>query len=193
MISDQLLRDSTAEELRSAEATRDGFLAMQAAAVDDYTREVAMCKSSEYQQAQRLLARREQQAIDDAKLADDVVKAYADKMVFAPIADPEIGGESNADCSFPPPTADGEQGPRPLCKETFCCGAAQKFLKDGTKLTVETCQLQFGTQTYTYYPPLAEGALVEPEPETWRWQCISGAQKLVAAATAALAASYMMA
>lgn len=58
MISDQLLRDSTALELSNAEGRRDGLLAMQAQAVDDYTREVAMCKSSEYQQAQRLLARR---------------------------------------------------------------------------------------------------------------------------------------
>lgn len=119
--------------------------------------------------------------------------AYDLVTVFAPAGDAEVGSESNADCSFPEPSADGEQLPRPLCKETFCCGAAQKFLKDGTKLTVETCQLEFETSTYTYYPPLAEGALSAPQPETWRWQCISGAQKLVAAATAALAASYMMA
>jgi len=79
------------------------------------------------------------------------------------------------------------------CKDGFCCGAAQKFLKDGTKLALETCQKSMGVHTYTYYPPLPEGAAVEPATETWRFQCISGAQKLAAAATAALAASYMMA
>jgi len=65
-------------------------------------------------------------------------------------------------------------------------------LKDGTKLSIETCQ-EVGTTTYTYFPPLPEGAVVEPTTETWRFQCISAAQKLAAAATAALAAGYMMA
>lgn len=104
-------------------------------------------------------------------------------------------------CAFPAPDADGTQQPRAgnldgvNCggDDTLCCGAAQKFLKDGTKLSIETCQVKATTHTYQYYPPLPLGATVEPEPETWRWQCISGAQKLVAAATATLAASYMMA
>jgi hypothetical protein len=65
-------------------------------------------------------------------------------------------------------------------------------LRDGTKLAIETCQ-PLATHTYLYFPPLPAGAAVEPTPETWRFQCIAGAQKLVAAATAALAASYMMA
>jgi hypothetical protein len=65
-------------------------------------------------------------------------------------------------------------------------------LKDGTKLSIETCQLADAT-TYTYYPALPENAVVAPTPETWRFQCISAAQKLAAAATAALAAGYMMA
>jgi len=65
-------------------------------------------------------------------------------------------------------------------------------LKNGTKLTIETCQLAIAG-TYTYYPPLEDNDVEQPIPETWRFQCISGAQKLVAAATAALAASYMMA
>jgi hypothetical protein len=85
---------------------------------------------------------------------------------------------------------------RPTCKEDkaapLCCGAAQRFLKDGTKLTVETCQLATAT-TYTYYPVMATGAAKAPTPETWRFQCISAAHKLAAAATAALAAGYMMA
>jgi len=103
------------------------------------------------------------------------------------------GGETNTLCGFPPKAKDAAQEPRPACKEGFCCGAAQKFLKDGTKLAIETCQRAEGVHTYTWFPPLPEGAVVEPTPETWRFQCISGAQKLIATATAALAASYMMA
>jgi len=65
-------------------------------------------------------------------------------------------------------------------------------LKDGTKLVVETCQLATAT-TYTYYPVMEKTDTVAPTAETWRFQCISAAQKLAAAATAALAAGYMMA
>jgi len=85
---------------------------------------------------------------------------------------------------------------RPTCKEDkaapLCCGAAQRFLKDGTKMVVETCQLKTAN-TYTYYPIMAATANVAPTAETWRFQCISAAHKLAAAATAALAAGYMMA
>jgi hypothetical protein len=103
------------------------------------------------------------------------------------------GGEAGSDCAFPTPGADGVQGARPKCKEGYCCGAAQKFMRDGTKLAVETCQKNADVHTYTYYPPLPPNAQVEPTPETWRFQCISGAKQLVATATAALAATYMMA
>jgi hypothetical protein len=65
-------------------------------------------------------------------------------------------------------------------------------LKDGTKLTIETCQKKEAT-TFTYYPALPTGALVQPTAETWRFSCISAARKLAAAATAALATGYMMA
>ena len=103
------------------------------------------------------------------------------------------GGAANTPCAFPAKVADQAQEARPICTEGLCCGAAQKFLKDGTKLSIETCQEALKTHTYQYYPPIAADATVAPTPETWRFQCISGAQKLVAAASAALAASYMMA
>jgi len=117
----------------------------------------------------------------------DVLETYEKKSAFA------TGGETNTLCAFPPKAKDAAQEPRPLCSEGYCCGAAQKFLKDGTKLAIETCQKAEGVHTYTFWPPLPEGAVVEPTPETWRFQCISGAQKLIAATTALLAASYMMA
>jgi len=65
-------------------------------------------------------------------------------------------------------------------------------MRDGTKLSIETCQLQT-TAVYTYYPELLATDLVAPTPEKWRFQCISAAHQLAAAATAALAAGYMMA
>jgi len=120
-----------------------------------------------------------------------VKTAYTAKSQFA------TEGAVGALCAIPQPAADGTQAARPTCAEgepgqPLCCGAAQRFLKDGTKLSIETCQLASAT-TYTYYPALPDGALVAPTPETWRFQCISAAQKLAAAATAALAAGYMMA
>ena len=97
--------------------------------------------------------------------------------------------EAGSNCAIP---TTGDVKTRPVCKEGLCCGAAQRLLRDGTKLTVETCQ-DLKTKTFDYYPPIATGATTAPAAEKWRFQCISGAQKLVAAATAALAASYMMA
>jgi hypothetical protein len=125
-------------------------------------------------------------ALDDA--AADAAAATAVAASYAAVSAFSATGGTNTLCAKPKPDAD-----RPPCSEGFCCGAAQKFLKDGTKLAIETCQKETGVHTYTYYPPLPAGATKAPTAETWRFQCISGAQKLFAATTAALAASYMMA
>lgn len=154
-------------------------------AADTFDAVEAACKTAGYNRAVDNLAARVAREAEDAETAAAVALAYAEDYEL-----PATG--AGMSCAFPPKVGDAAQEPRPECGELECCGAAQKFLKDGTKLTVETCQPE-GTHTYTYWPPLMEGALVEPTPETWRWQCISGAQKLVAAATATLAASYMMA
>lgn len=80
-----------------------------------------------------------------------------------------------------------------MCAEKLCCGAATKFLRDGTRLAIETCQTATDL-TYTYYPPLPKTVVTKaPAPETWRFTCISGAKNLAATATAALAAAYLMA
>ena len=153
------------------------------------------CKVAAFDMAQANME--EAKAFQDQKVIDAaaVKKAYDAKAAFP------TGGAEGALCHYPKIGEDEAQGPRPPCSEEgaggdpekpLCCGAAQRFLKDGTKLSIETCQ-QVGTNTYTYYPALPDGAIVEPEPETWRFQCISAAQKLAAAATAALAAGYMMA
>jgi len=149
------------------------------------------CKRAGFEAAQE--AREKAQlvaAAKDAKIAE-VKKEYDAKATF-----PEDGSPGTL-CRYPKKAADAAQEPRAECLEgepgkPLCCGAAQRFLKDGTKLSVETCQLTTAT-TYKYYPALAVDALVAPTPETWRFQCISGAQKLAAAAAAALTAGYMMA
>jgi len=80
-----------------------------------------------------------------------------------------------------------------VCAEKLCCGAATKFLRDGTRLAIETCQTATDL-TYTYYPPLPKTVVAKaPASETWRFTCISGAKNLAATATAALAAAYLMA
>jgi len=148
---------------------------------------IEQCKGLGYDKAQAA-----KKALMDLESANEAAAAevaidYAAKSEFADT------GETNTLCAFPAQASDGSQEPRPECKDGYCCGAAQKFLKDGTKLAIETCQKAEGVHTYDYYPPLPEGSPVEPTPETWRFQCISGAQKLAATAAAALAASYMMA
>merc|ERR1712227_61492 len=111
-------------------------------------------------------------------------------MGYAETAAFPTGGAKGSLCHYPKVKEGEAPKPRPTCLEgepddPLCCGAAQKFLKDGTKLSIETCQPQTAT-TYKYYPALPDNALVAPTPETWRFQCISAAQKLAAAAAAAL-------
>lgn len=98
---------------------------------------------------------------------------------------------AGSDCAFGP-EKDGAPAPRPVCAEGLCCGAANKYMRDGTKLTVETCQKATAI-SYTFYPELKAGATVAPATEEWRFSCISGAKNLAATATAALAAAYLMA
>jgi len=154
----------------------------------------AACKVAAFKMAQDALADFQADAAADA-----ITEAAVKKDYDAAAAFPTTEGAEGALCNIPRPDANGLVGARPECLQELdgqeldlCCGAAQRFLKDGTKLTIETCQPR-GSTTYTYYPLLPDGALVEPTPETWRFHCISAAQKLAAAATAALAAGYMMA
>jgi len=146
------------------------------------------------------------QAFDLAQAArvEAAAVAEARKVKIAEVADKYLAtakfptdGSAGTLCNKPKVAAGAAAQPRKTCADgepgkPLCCGAAQRFLKDGTKLTIETCQLATDT-TYKYYPALPKDALVAPPPETWRFQCISAAQKLAAAAAAALAAGYMMA
>jgi hypothetical protein len=140
-----------------------------------------------------------QAAMEEAKLvqAARADKAAEVKRTYEGMAAMPTDGSVGTLCNYAKPVEGVAQAPRKECLEgepgkPLCCGAAQAFLKDGTKLSIETCQLATAT-TYRYYPALPVDAVVQPTPQTWRFQCISAAQKLAAAATAALAAGYMMA
>jgi hypothetical protein len=121
--------------------------------------------------------------------AATVKSAYATKS--ARPASTDAASVAGSSCAFGP-LVDGTPKARAVCAEGLCCGAANKFLRDGTKLTVETCQKSTDI-SYTFYPNLKAGATVAPTAEQWRFSCISGAKNLAATATAALAAAYLMA
>jgi len=164
---------------------------MRDAALEKFDDAREQCKRAAFEAAQE--AREEAVRVAEAKAlkSAEVLKAYTALAAFP------TDGSAGTLCHYAKTAADAAQTPRTECAEgdpgkPLCCGAAQRFLKDGTKLSIETCQLATDT-TYTYYPALPSGALVAPTAETWRFQCISAAQKLAAAATAALAAGYMMA
>jgi len=161
------------------------------AAVAGLAMQQAACKVAAYNKAEA--AKQAEIDFDNARQgkADKVKATYTEKTAFP------TEGAVGALCNFPRVGAEEAALPRPPCAEgepgkPLCCGAAQKFLKDGTKLSIETCQLQT-TTVYNYYPPLQDLALVEPAAQVWRFQCISAAQRLAAAAAAALATGYMMA
>ena len=149
------------------------------------------CKVGAFEVAQS--AREEAILVEKAR--KERLKQVADK--YLATAKFPTDGSVGTLCNKPKVAAGTAAKPRKVCADgepgkPLCCGAAQRFLKDGTKLTIETCQLATDT-TYKYYPALPADALVAPAAETWRFQCISAAQKLAAAAAAALAAGYMMA
>ena len=147
------------------------------------------CKAVGYALAQSTLKSITVAGVTASSDAAKVKAAYLIKSA-RPAATPEAS-VAGSNCAYGPVT-DGTAKPRPVCAEGLCCGAANKFLRDGTKLTVETCQKATDI-SYTFYPNLKAGATVAPTAEQWRFSCISGAKNLAATATAALAAAYLMA
>lgn len=178
-----------------AHLARKGDAAAAAAKVEackkKWAAAVANCKGVKYALAQKVYnewdARETQNKLTYTKLAEE----YAVKTKF-----PD-DGSAGTRCEYPPLETDGTQKPRPKCTENeenpMCCGSANKYLRDGTRLTVETCQTAKGTHSYQFWPKLKEGAIEEPKPETWRFYCIEGAQKLAAAMAAGVGAVYFMA
>jgi len=90
----------------------------------------------------------------------------------------------NADCRK---NADGV---RAECAEGECCGQANRYDRDGTRMTIEVCG-SAEDSTYTYWPVMKDGMVKQPATEQWRYYCIMGAKNLAAGATAVVGALYM--
>lgn len=148
---------------------------------------VTACKGLMYETAQLAWKKWTEGKASDARKATDVIASYALK------ATPPTDGTAGTRCEKAK-EKDAVTGLfRQVCKDKLCCGSANKYLKDGSRLTVESCQVALGTTTYEFWPKLQPGALAEPKPQTWRFYCIQGAQRLAATLVAGTAAAYLMA
>lgn len=127
---------------------------------------VTSCKGLMYESAQEAWKAWSNQKAADATKATEVAAAYALK------ATAPTDGTAGTRCEKAK-EADATTGLfRTACNEGLCCGSANKYMRDGTRLTVESCQKAEGTTTYQFWPAIKAGALEEPKPETWRFYCI---------------------
>lgn len=81
-------------------------------------------------------------------------------------------------------------GVRAECAEGECCGQANRYDRDGTRMTVEVCG-SAEDSTYTYWPDMKKGMAKAPQTEQWRYYCIMGAKNVVAGAAAVAATIFM--
>lgn len=129
------------------------------------------CKTEAFEEAMKEAQRRDKlQKERDATIAK-VKKDYTAAAAFNNAgADGKADGGVNSLCNYPQQEADKPAVERPFpltCKEAadgkpLCCGAAHHFMKDGTKLTIETCQYT-DTKVYEFFPALPKDALEAPE------------------------------
>lgn len=137
---------------------------------------IIRCKRRQYSDAIAALTKfNEDEAAAKAK-NEETKKAYDEKRKKAIAA--KVDCRKNAD------------GVRAECGEEECCGQANRYDRDGTRMTVEVC----GTadeSTYTYWPVMKAGMAKAPQTEQWRYYCIGGASNLAAGAAAIAGAIYM--
>lgn len=111
------------------------------------------CVTSYYEGAQAAWNKIEEQRFVDeataARTARDYTAARKDAM------NPAGTGEAGTLCARKYDAEKGELLAREAdaCKPGLCCGSANKYLRDGTRLTVETCQKPTDT-TYEFFPAL---------------------------------------
>lgn len=93
----------------------------------------------------------EQRVVDNAK-SQRTARDYPDIRKAA--MNPDGAGEAGTLCARKYDEA-GKLLARKadVCKPELCCGSANKYLRDGTRLTVETCQKPTDT-TYEFFPAL---------------------------------------
>lgn len=145
------------------------------------------CKAFEYSFANQLAKDAAAQKSTDAATSKTMKAAYDDANP-ALAAGTALGARCEAKIVDKAPVRTPCAG---AAESTACCGSADKYLRDGSKMTIETCQA-LTAKEFTYAPPFPAGALEDPQPETWKFQCISASHKLMVAATAAVSALYLM-
>lgn len=103
---------------------------------------ITRCKRRQYSDAIAALTKFNEDEAARATKASEAKTAYDDKRKKA-IA-------KNADCRK---NADGV---RAECAEGECCGQANRYDRDGTRMTIEVCG-SAEDSTYTYWPVMKEG------------------------------------
>lgn len=137
---------------------------------------VVRCKRRQYSDALASLTKFNEDEAAATKKNEETKKAY-DKKRDEAIA-------KNADCRK---DADGV---RKECAEGECCGQANRYDRNGTRMTIEVCG-SAEDSTYTYWPTMAKDMAKAPQTEQWRYYCIAGAKNLAAGAAAVAGALYM--
>lgn len=149
-----------------------------------YLAAVVSCKEGAWKTYKDNLATAETKRATDLKAIGTLIdKAIADK--------PKAGA-AGARCEKA--QSNGTARPKrdeTTCAAELCCGAAKIPVGEAVMI-VETCQ-PVATTEYSYVKPRSAMATVLPTAEKVPFTCIQGAQKLAAAASAALAAVYMLA
>lgn len=141
------------------------------------------CRAARFDQYAAALAGEEQARQDKLDEIEDLIDANP----------PKAAGTLGARCEKA--VSNGTFRPKrneATCTgETVCCGAS-KIAVGNLIMTVETCQNDTET-SYSYVPPRGPMATAFPTAQSVPFQCIDGAQKLAAAASALAAAVYMLA
>ena len=105
---------------------------------------IARCKRRQYSDAIAALTKFNEDEAAKTKKSEEEKTKYDDKRKTA-VA-------KNADCRK---DADGV---RAECAEGECCGQANRYDRDGTRMTIEVCG-SAEDSTYTYWPVMAKGML----------------------------------
>jgi len=156
--SNTLLQAATAANVAATKAKNDN-IALIAKTKLELTTATNACKAAGYKVAQEARNAKNSADVATAALVAKTKTDYEAKIKTAKGA----AGAAGSGCAYPNGPAAKDRGTRPKCNEELCCGAADRILRDGTKLTVETCQKKEGTTTYKFYPALKVGATVEPQ------------------------------
>lgn len=106
------------------------------------------------------------------------------------LAIPDAKGTAGSRCERP--RSNGDKRSRVPCStdDGLCCGAATKTV-DGALVTIETCQ-KADASKYSFQPKRGPMEITDPAKESWDFACIGGAQRVLAAVTAAAGLALLM-